>query len=341
MSNRIPRRAPALWVLAVAAPLLGGCGQKMALKVNNDVVTQEQFAGRCANYVGQNQLIGTPVGVMLLNDMINEQLMRQEVKRLKLEVTDADLNAQIASLRKRAQGANQSLEQTLKQAGLPFDAFKEGVRYQLLQQKLLTQGLTISDKEIEDFYNQNKQNQFTTPEQVEARQITVANEAAAKEVKQTLDKNAAFDLVAHSKSIDTFKDAGGKIPTLTRGFPNPSVSPDVISRAFTAPVGKPTDPIKVGNQWVVLKVESRKPASTKTLAEVKDDLRQGLLIQKAQQGGQVMKFQQRMMELRRDADVQVGVDQFKDPIMERQKQLKTQPTPGLQPGAGPGGMPGQ
>ena len=38
MSIATPRRTPALLALILAAPLLGGCGQKMAVKVNGEVV---------------------------------------------------------------------------------------------------------------------------------------------------------------------------------------------------------------------------------------------------------------------------------------------------------------
>jgi parvulin-like peptidyl-prolyl isomerase len=333
MTSVFPRRAPLLAAVLATAPLLGGCGQRMAVKVNGEVVSQDQFFNRCANYT-QNQLIGPPVGLILLDGLINEQLMRQEARRLHLEITDADVDARIANYQKRAQAANQSLEQSLKQVGMPMQAFRDAIRLELLQQKLYTQGVTVTDKDIEDFYNQNKLSQFTTPEQVEARQITVASDAAAKEVRQTLDKGASFELVAHSKSIDTFKDSGGKLPPLQRGFPNPSVNPEVISRAFSAAVGKATEPFKVGNNWVVLLAEKKTPQSTKTLAEVKEEIRQGLLMQKATQGGQAMKFRQRMMDLRRDADIQIGMDQFKDPILEQQKVLKQQPVTG-----GPGGAP--
>jgi foldase protein PrsA len=340
MSHPTPRRAPALLAAVLAAPLLGGCGQRMAAKVNNQVVTQEQFYKRCANYT-QGRLIAPPVGVILLNDLINEQLMEQEAKRLKLMPTDAEVNAQVESYRKRAQSQGQSLEEGLKQTGLPMEAFRNSVRLELLEKKLSTQGVTVTDKEVEEFYNQNKQGLFTTPEQVEAKQITVASEAAAKEVMQTLGKNANFDLVARSKSIDTFKDQGGKLPTLTRGYPSPGISPEVISAAFSAPVNKPTQPIKVGNNWVILKVEKRTPQTTKTLAEVKEDLRQMLTIQKAQNTGQRMKFQQRLMELRKDANIDIGMPEFKGWIEDQQKQLRQQPAspvPTLPNGAPPMGQ---
>lgn len=330
MSMALPHRAALPAGLLLLAAALGGCSQRMAAKVNGQVITQEQFYNRCANFT-QGQLIAPPVGLIVLDSAIMESLLEQEARRLKQLPSDAEVNAELETIRKQTAGAGQPFDQRLKQLGLTVDQAKSQVYQEVLRRKLMTQGVTVSDKEIEDFYNRNKQSQFTTPEQVEARQITVPSEAAAKEVKQMLDKNADFTLVARSKSIDTFKDQGGKLPTLTRGFPNPSVAPEVFSAAFNTAAGKIVGPMKAGNNWVILKVESKKPQSTRTLADVKEELRQGLMLQKAQQGGQIAKFQQRMMELRRDADIQVGIDQFKPPIMQAQQALKQAPAPGMTP----------
>src|SRR5262249_52927590 len=127
MTSVFPRRAPLLAAVLAAAPLLGGCGQRMALKVNGEVVSQEQFFNRCATFT-QNQLTAPPVGLILMDGLINEQLMRQEARRLHLDVSDAEVDGRIASYQKRAQAANQSLEQSLKQVGLPMQAFRDAIR---------------------------------------------------------------------------------------------------------------------------------------------------------------------------------------------------------------------
>jgi foldase protein PrsA len=326
--RRVPAVALGLWL---PAALLGGCSQRMALKVNGQTVTQDQFYQRCANFT-QGQL-APPVGLIAMDQAIRELLLNQEAKRLNLEPTDAEVNTELDNIRKQMATGGQSLDQRLKQMGLPLDTIKNQIRLDVLQRKLITNGVTVTDKDVEQYYNQNKQSpQFTTPKQVNAEQITVPTEAAAKEVEQTLSKNAAFDLVAHSKSIDQYKDQGGRLPTLQQGYPvPPGVSPVVFAEAFKLPVGKPSAPIKVGNDWVILKIIDEKPQNTRTLAEAKDEIRQMLLMQKAQQSGLLQKFQQRMMELQRDADIQVGVDQFRAPILDQQKALKQAPAPGLTP----------
>src|SRR5438067_2026398 len=99
MSNRTPpsgaadacRRAPVLLAgLAILVLMLGGCGQRMAVKVNGEVISQDEFYKRCANNT-QGQLFGTPVGVMALNEIILDQLLTQEARRLKLEPTAAEI----------------------------------------------------------------------------------------------------------------------------------------------------------------------------------------------------------------------------------------------------------
>lgn len=327
------RRAP-VWMagLSLLAVGLGGCGQRMAVKVNGEVVSQQQFYQECVNFENQGTL-SPPVGLYVVNQVIQRELMTQEARRLNLQPTEAEVNAQLDNLRKQMTTNGQSLDQRLKQIGMPLDALKNEIRLGVMQQKLATQGVTVTDKDLEQFYNQNKPSpQFTTPEQVDAQQITVASEAAAKEVKQTLDKNADFRLVAHTKSIDQYKDQGGTLPTLQRGYPlPPGVNPVVAAEAFKTPAGQTAGPLKVGNQWVILKIASKKPQITKTLAEVKDEIRQQLLMQKAQQGGQAAKFQQRMMELQKNADIQVGLDQFKQPVEDMQKMYKHAPAPGMTP----------
>ena len=329
--HRAPALAAGLFFLAIVA-CLSGCGQRMAVKVNGESISQEQFYRQCADF-NQNGGISAPTsGLSVVNQLIRQVLVTQEAKRLNLQSTDAEVDAELATLRKQLTANGQSLDQHLKQIGLPLSALKDEIRLGLTQKKLMTQGVTVTDKDVEQFYNQNKQNLFTTPEQVQAEQITVPSEAAAKEVKQTLDKNADFRLVAHTKSIDQYKDQGGTLPMLLRGSPLPQgVSPVVAAEVFKTPVDKVAGPLKVDNNWVILKVVTKKPQSTKTLAEVKDEIQQQLLMQKAQQGGQMQKFYQRMMELQRDADIQVGLDQYRDPIMDQQKMLKQAPAPGMTP----------
>ena len=79
-----------------------------------------------------------------------------------------------------------------------------------------------------------------------------------------------------------------------------------------------------------------------TLAELKEDLRQMLMMQKAQNTGQEMKIRQRLMELRKDANIDIGLPEFKGWIDDQQKALRQQPVspvPTLPNGAAP--PPGQ
>src|SRR5205823_6162941 len=70
------RRASVLIAgLSCLAALLGGCSQRMALKVNGQTVTQDQFNQRCADFT-QGQL-QPPVGMIVLDQSIRELLMSE------------------------------------------------------------------------------------------------------------------------------------------------------------------------------------------------------------------------------------------------------------------------
>src|SRR3954447_10691564 len=105
------RRAGALLAgLPLPVLMLGGCGQRMAVKVNGTVISQEDFYKRCANNT-QGSVVGPPVGVMALNEIILDQLLTQEARRLKLEPTDAEIDAELANFRKQAATSGQSLDE--------------------------------------------------------------------------------------------------------------------------------------------------------------------------------------------------------------------------------------
>src|SRR5438046_9618182 len=88
-----PRRVTALLVgLPLLVTLLGGCGQRMALKVNGEVVSQDQFYKQCANFT-QDPLHSPTVGLIMMEQGIFNQLLEQEARRLKLVPTDAEVNS--------------------------------------------------------------------------------------------------------------------------------------------------------------------------------------------------------------------------------------------------------
>jgi parvulin-like peptidyl-prolyl isomerase len=331
------KRKPAVYFLAAALGALvlsAGCAKRSVATVNGESITRDEFLQRTISFTGGAQA-NVAAGLQILDSMINSRLLLQEAERQGVMPTDAEVEQRMSLIRTELQSQAVNLQEQLQQAGLTEEALRHDMRVALAQEKLLTKGLTVTDQEVEKFYNDNKgQPPFSTPAQVQISHMTLPTQQAATEARTDL-KSASFNLVAVSRSIDIFKDAGGQVgQPLTRDDIRPGgpIAPAVLTKAFTMKQGEVSDPIRVGNQWVIVKVEQSTPAKTQSLEEVKDAIRQGLLRQKSQQSGRMATVQSTLSELRQQADIAVFIEPYKQAEI-----FRPQPVPGVP--AVPGGAP--
>jgi peptidyl-prolyl cis-trans isomerase SurA len=101
-----------------------------------------------------------------LNDYIVQDILLAKAADLKVTVADADLDAAYADAKKNI--ADDAFQQELTRRGLTMTDMREGLRRELLAQKVITQEvsskISVSDKEVSDFFTANKA-QFNLPEE--------------------------------------------------------------------------------------------------------------------------------------------------------------------------------
>ena len=90
-----------------------------------------------------------------VNSVIQQQLILQEGQRQHINITDKQINDQLAKI-KTSSGGNASYQQQLQQLGISENLLRQQVRVQLIREQLLKDKIQVSQKEIDDYYNQNK-----------------------------------------------------------------------------------------------------------------------------------------------------------------------------------------
>ena len=175
-----------------------------------------------------------------------------------------------------------------------FDAHKETyrigerrkVRYVLVDVESLRQGIVVPSREVERYYNDNIE-MFSTPEQVRASHILFKTEgkdeaavkAAAQKVLQEAKGGADFAALAKKYSEDESNaKLGGDLDYFTRG----RMVPEFDEAAFGAQPGLLPDLVKTGYGYHILKVVDRKAGSTRTFDEVKAQIREQIVGERAQ-----------------------------------------------------------
>jgi peptidyl-prolyl cis-trans isomerase D len=167
---------------------------------------------------------------------------------------------------------------------------KRKVRYLTIDQEALRQRATVTGQQIERTYNDNIQ-QYSTPEQVRASHVLLKTEgkddaAVKKQAEELLAKikaGADFAELAKKHSQDEGSAIkGGDLDFFNKG----QMVPEFDKAAFSMQPGQVSDLVKSTYGYHIIKVTDKKPASTKTLAEVRSQIEDQLKYEQAQTAAQ-------------------------------------------------------
>jgi foldase protein PrsA len=211
-------------------------------------------------------------GSQTLDSMITEELVKQESDKAGIQVTDADLDKEIANIKKNF-GTDEQFEQALTSYNTTLDKLKEDMHTQVELRKLLEPQVKISDDDIKNYYDSNLET-LKTPEQVRASHILVATKEEAEAILADLKNGADFATVAKEKSTDPgSKDKGGDLDFFAKG----QMEEPFETAAFALKVGELSGVVQTSNGYHIIKLTDHKDAVTPTLEEKKDDIHEQLV----------------------------------------------------------------
>jgi parvulin-like peptidyl-prolyl isomerase len=195
-----------------------------------------------------------------------------------ITVTDAEVQKKLDDLKQQFYaGDEQKYEAELKTYGATDQSVRETIRAQLVAQKLydvITKDVTVTEQEITDYYDQNK-DQFTTPEQRHVAHILVKTRKEADDIYAQLKNGADFATLAKKYSTDAASAKnGGDLGTAPRAQ---WVKP-FGDAAWALKTGEISEPVKSQFGWHIIKaLGDIEPATTKPLSELHDTIKEQLL----------------------------------------------------------------
>lgn len=312
----------AVTCLAGAGLVIAGCSaggsatsdNMVAATVNGrNIMMQEveRSVNRQANGnpAALSQLALAQARLTVLDGLIKREVLFQRAEREKVLPTEAQIDGAIAQQKEQTGMTQEDFEKSLKAQNMSIETLREEARKDLainaLQDKYSGK-ITISDREVEDFYNSNR-DRFKNERGVALSMIVVdpadnsasgigiddaKNEADAKlkidNIYQQLQGKADFATVARAKSEDyTSLRSGGDIGFITeQELKGSTFPPDLVSSFLgTMQVGDYTQPTFFGGKWYIFKLaDKRVQAENLTLESpgVRQQITQGLTNQRKQ-----------------------------------------------------------
>jgi foldase protein PrsA len=223
----------------------------------------------------------------ILDNMITTKVIEQKAKELKLLPDESklksDMDKKIDDIKKQNfKGDTSQFDAALKAQGFTEESFKTMFLAQLKTQAIetnisnyLAKSVKVTDKQIKDYYNANKDKYTEQPDKMHLAHILVKTKDEAQKVKARLDKGEDFAKVAKEVSQDTAtKDKGGDL-----GFVNYNDSgydAQFMAGAKALKEGAISDPVQSSFGYHIIKCIKKQEYPVKDFNKVKDDIKKQL-----------------------------------------------------------------
>jgi foldase protein PrsA len=282
--------------LALLTGVLAACGgggtksvpsDSVAL-VNGDSITKVQFNGlidataKVAKVNKQTPPKAGTAAYKAVQDRVMAFLVQldeftQKGKDLGVNVTDAQVQAQIVKVKKQYFGGNEAkFEKGLAAQGLTLEIYQLEWRSQLLSQAIytkVTKNVKVTPAAVQAYYAAHMSS-YTTAASRNVRHILVNSKSLAEQLETQLKGGADFGTLAKKYSKDTSSaKLGGKL-TITKG----ETVPQFDKVAFSLKTGATSPPVHTQYGWHIIQALSAiKPATVTPLASVKQSIQSTLL----------------------------------------------------------------
>jgi foldase protein PrsA len=238
--------------------------------------TEAQFKSQCKQQYDQFKS-------EVLGFLIRSTWLDQEANKLKVTLSDKQVEKEINDIKKQQFAQKGSYEKFLQQAGLTNEDVLFQQRVRDLQTKItekVTKGKDkVTDAQITEYYNKHK-DQFATPERRQVRIVLTKTKDKAQAAKSALESGQSWNSVAKSFSIDqASKNKGG---VLQGGVAKGQQEKALDTAIFAADKGELTGPVKTQFGWYVFEVGKITKGKQQSLEESKTNIQQLLKSQNQQ-----------------------------------------------------------
>ena len=190
----------------------------------------------------------------ILNVLIQEKLMEIRARELYISVSDQEFAGRVDEIKQEFTA--DGFTAMLQEESVDFEAWKKHLSKRMIMEKLVQQDVnarvSLSPKEVRDFYERNKAS-YLHEKRVRVAQIVLRKRSLAENVLRRLKKGEDFAKVAQKISIAPESVRGGELGFVGRG----TLPEEVDASVFSLPVGGISRVIKTPYGYHIFKVLER------------------------------------------------------------------------------------
>lgn len=247
---------------------------KIALVVNGEMVTMHDLRMHTAAELGRRGIgPGDPqvakVEHDVLDNIINDFLLRQEAKRYQLSVSNAEIEDELQRARQQNAMSGPEFEVMLKKQGITMEMFKKRIADNLLRQRISTfmvsRKVFVTEEEIKSYYEKNKAT-IVAEKTVDFSLLLIPENKNIQDIYGRIKKGSlSFEAAAKEYSEDRSAKDGGHI----RGVPWARMLPEMKKLIESLTDGQVTPIMRTRGGYVIIRRDAVTPERALSFEEAK------------------------------------------------------------------------
>ena len=219
----------------------------------------------------------------VLEAMINDKLLKQEAERFEIQVSEAEIDAQIEQIKEENNLSQGDFEQAVRDQGMTLDEYRQAMREEIMKSRILSnmvrQKIVVGEDEMREYYKQHA-DKYKQPQKVHLRIILHPQRERLEQARKAIvSGKMSFAEAARSFSQGPGADQGGDLGKLAWKDLKPEwrdivsqLNPGEVSRAFS-----------VQGNYAILALEQFTDEQTQSFDSVKEKIRQRLYTRKLEE----------------------------------------------------------
>lgn len=219
-----------------------------------------------------------------LGELLDQIWIHGEAEELGISVTPKQVETELKTIKKQSFPTEKAYKEFLEKSHFTQEEVNAKVELQVLsteiQEQVQAKSQPPTAAEIQDYYEAEKEAQFTTPASRDVRVIVNKDKSKVEAAQKALEANQSvktWEEVAPKYSSDpTTKNNGGLQKAITEAF----VKGDLKKAIFDSATGELVGPVEYEKNYLLIEPVKLNAEKVKTLPEVKSQISQTLAQQK-------------------------------------------------------------
>lgn len=302
MSANVTRAAAlgaalALCLCCVAAPAAAQQSvDRVVASVDGDPITAhdvQAFSVAMGHPVTTDNIAENPDAKLMLKELIAAKLFQNEAQKYSDKIDDSQVDRYIDQLRADRHMTLDQFKDAVAQSGMSMHDFRKHAREELEKAMMIQQQVRdrvdISDADIQTYYDQHQGDYTVTKERYRLSQILIGIPAnatpqqvaqlktKAEQLRSEAAKGADFGVLAQKYSDDVSKNNAGELGW----FEPQDIMDQILAAVKNVKPGDISQVVQTSHGFHILKVDAHEVPGVRPLSDVKDEIREKMVDEKA------------------------------------------------------------